>query len=158
MTKLRLFRATMLSAALLLSTLTFGQSDLIVTAVFDATLSGGTPKGVEIYVINSVPDMSIYGIGSANNGGGTDGEEFTFPVVSAAAGDFIYVSSDSSQFNVFFGFDSDYVSSALAINGDDAIELFQGGLVVDLYGDIAVDGNGEVWEYLAYRWSQCIGW
>jgi len=154
MTKLRLFRATMLSAALLLSTLTFGQSDLIVTAVFDATLSGGTPKGVEIYVINDVPDMSIYGIGSANNGGGTDGEEFTFPVVSATAGDFIYVSSDSSQFNVFFGFDSDYVSSALAINGDDAIELFQGGLVVDLYGDIAVDGNGEIWEYLdswAYR-------
>ncbi|HKK39887.1 MAG TPA: T9SS type A sorting domain-containing protein [Cryomorphaceae bacterium] len=154
MTKIRLFKTTVLSAALLLSTLTFGQSDLIVTALFDATLTGGTPKGVEIYAINDVADMSIYGIGSANNGGGTDGEEFTFPAVSATAGDFIYVSSDSAQFNAFFGFDSDYVSGALGINGDDAIELFQNGVVVDLYGDIDVDGSGQAWEYTdswAYR-------
>ncbi|MGB6038006.1 MAG: T9SS type A sorting domain-containing protein, partial [Cryomorphaceae bacterium] len=148
------FRATMLSAALLLSTLTFGQSDLILTAVFDATLTGGTPKGVEIYVINDVADLSIYGIGSANNGGGTDGEEFTFPAVSATAGDFIYVSSEAPQFLAFFGFDSDYVDGSLAINGDDAVELFQNGLVVDIFGDIDVDGSGLAWEYAdswAYR-------
>ncbi|MCZ4410731.1 T9SS type A sorting domain-containing protein [Cryomorphaceae bacterium 1068] len=154
MTKIRLFRATMLSAALLLSTLTFGQSDLIITAVFDATLTGGTPKGAEIYVLNDVADLSVYGIGSANNGGGSDGEEFTFPAVSAMEGDFIYVSSDSARFNEFFGFDSDYVSGALSINGDDAVELFQGGVAVDVFGDINVDGSGQAWEYAdswAYR-------
>lgn len=154
MTKIGLLKTKILSAALLLSTLTFGQSDLIITALFDATLTGGVPKGVEIYVINDIADLSTYGIGSANNGGGTDGEEFTFPVASATAGDFLYVSSDSANFNAFFGFDSDYVSAALGINGDDAIELFQNGVVVDLYGDINVDGSGQAWEYAdswAYR-------
>jgi hypothetical protein len=154
MTKFRLFRVALFSAAMLFSTLTFAQSDLIITALYDATLTGGTPKGVEIYVLNDVADLSIYGLGSANNGGGTDGEEFTFPAVSATEGDFIYVSSDSANFNNFFGFDSDYVDGSMAINGDDAIELFQNGVVVDLYGDINVDGNGEVWEYVdswAYR-------
>jgi len=33
------------------------------------------------------------------------------------------------------------------INGDDAIELFHNGLVVDVFGDINVDGTGEAWEY-----------
>jgi DNA/RNA endonuclease YhcR with UshA esterase domain len=42
----------------------------------------------------------------------------------------------------------------LGINGDDAIELFQNGLVADIYGDINVDGTGQAWEYTdswAYR-------
>lgn len=154
MTKFRLFRATLLSAAFLLTTLTYGQSDLIITALYDATLTGGVPKGTEIYVINDVSDLSIYGLGSANNGGGTDGEEFTFPAVSATAGDFIYVSSDSTGFINFFGFDSDYTSGALSINGDDAVELFQNGVAVDVYGEIDVDGSGQAWEYTdswAYR-------
>jgi len=154
MTNFKLFRVALFSAAMLCSTLGFTQSDLIITSLYDATLTGGTPKGVEIYVLNDVSDLSIYGLGSANNGGGTDGEEFTFPAVAATEGDFIYVSSDSANFNNFFGFDSDYVDGSMGINGDDAIELFQNGVVVDLYGDINVDGNGEVWEYLdswAYR-------
>ncbi|MEZ4948807.1 MAG: hypothetical protein R2784_05385 [Saprospiraceae bacterium] len=44
--------------------------------------------------------------------------------------------------------------SAVNINGDDAMELFLNGTVVDIYGVIDVDGTGEVWEYLdgwAYR-------
>ena len=47
------------------------QSDLIITAVFDGPLTGGTPKGVELYVVNNIADLSIYGLGAANNGGGT---------------------------------------------------------------------------------------
>ncbi|MBN2826151.1 MAG: hypothetical protein JXQ76_12550, partial [Campylobacterales bacterium] len=68
-------------------------SDLIITGVYDGPLTGGIPKGVEIYVINDIPDLSIYGLGSANNGGGTDGEEFTFPTDSATAGSYIYIAS-----------------------------------------------------------------
>ena len=59
--------------------------DLQITAVFDGPLSGGLPKGVELYVVNDIPDLSQYGLGSANNGGGSDGEEFTFPTGSATA-------------------------------------------------------------------------
>ena len=133
------------------------QSSLIITGAIDGPLSGGVPKAVEIYVIEDVADLSIYGLGSANNGGGTDGQEFTFPSGSANAGDYIYVSSSSSGvagFTNFFGFAPNYSSFALGINGDDAVELFKNGSVVDVFGDINVDGSGQAWDYLdgwAYR-------
>ena len=130
------------------------EDNLVITSVFDGPLTGGTPKGVELYVINDINDLSAYGIGSANNGGGSDGQEFTFPAVTAAAGDYIYLASDSASFNNWFGFNSDYVTGIMSINGDDAIELFYSGSVIDVFGDIDVDGNGEPWEYMdgwAYR-------
>ncbi len=123
-------------------------SDLIITGVYDGPLSGGTPKGVELYVAANITDLSIYGLGSANNGGGTDGQEFTFPAVSATLGDYIYVTNDSLGFYNFFGFSAGYVSSSMGINGDDAIELFLNSKVRDVFGDINVDGTNQPWEYL----------
>jgi hypothetical protein len=122
-------------------------NSLIITGVFDAK-NGSSPKGVEMYVKNDIDDLSLYGVGSANNGGGTDGQEFTFPAVSASAGDFIYVvgTNQSVQFNTFFGFTPGYESGAMFINGDDAIELFENGVVIDVHGDINVDGTGEPWD------------
>ncbi len=131
-----------------------GASDLVITGVVDGPLSGGVPKAIEFFVLGDVADLSIYGFGSANNGGGSDGEEFTFPAVAATAGDFIYVASEGVGFSSFFGFAPDYTSGAAAINGDDAIELFKSGAVVDVFGDIDVDGTGQPWEYTdgwAYR-------
>ncbi len=128
--------------------------DLVLTGVFDGPLPGGLPKGVELYVINDIPDLSLYGLGSANNGGGSDGQEFTFPAVAVTAGTFIYVATESAQFQNWFGFPPDYTSNAMAINGDDAVELFFNGTVIDVFGDPNVDGTGEPWEYLdgwAYR-------
>jgi predicted extracellular nuclease/endonuclease I len=129
-------------------------SDIVITGVFDGPLSGGTPKGVELFVINDIADLSVCGLGSANNGGGTDGQEFTFPTTAASAGSYIYVASDSPQFTAFFGFAPNYTDSAANINGDDAIELFCNNAVVDVFGDIAVDGTGTDWDSLdgwAYR-------
>ena len=43
---------------------------------------------------------------------------------------------------------------AVAINGDDAVELFYNGNVIDTFGDINVDGSGTDWDYKdgwAYR-------
>jgi uncharacterized protein len=128
--------------------------DLLITGVVDGPLSGGLPKAIELFAVNNIPDLSIYGMGSANNGGGSDGEEFTFPAVAATAGDYIYVASEAPSFTTFFGFAPDYTSAAAGINGDDAIELFLNGGVVDVFGDINTDGTGEPWEYLdgwAYR-------
>jgi predicted extracellular nuclease len=129
-------------------------SDLVITGVIDGPLPGGLPKADEVYVRADIADLSAYGLGSANNGGGTDGEEFTFPAVAATAGSFIYVASEATGFTTFMGFAPDYTSSALAINGDDAIELFQDGAVVDLFGDPNTDGTGEAWDHVdgwAYR-------
>ncbi|RZS99649.1 T9SS type A sorting domain-containing protein [Aquimarina brevivitae] len=147
---------------LLLTIFSFGQ-DLVITGVFDGPLTGGTPKAIEIYVINDIADLSTYGVGSANNGGGTDGIELQL-TGSASAGDFLYIASEQPQFNTFFGFDPDFISSAANNNGDDAVELFNNvvsdgmggftGDVIDTFGDINTDGTGQAWDYLdgwAYR-------
>ena len=123
------------------------QETLIITGVVDGPLSGGTPKAIEFYAATNIADLSIFGFGSANNGGGSDGQEYTFSG-SASAGDFIYIATEESGFNTFFGFNPDGTSGAAAINGDDAIELFKDGAVVDVFGDINTDGTGEPWEYL----------
>ncbi len=135
-------------------------AQLVITGVFDATLSGGVPKGVELYACSDIADLSVYALGSANNGGGTDGPEHFFPADFIAAGTTFYVShvdgSNPTAFFDWFGFDFDYQGDgySMAINGDDAIELFYvgadqtGTLVVDYFGDRDVDGNGEPWEYM----------
>ena len=137
-----------------ITSLSFGQ-DLIITGAYDGPNTGGTPKGVELYVVNDIADLSIYGIGSANNGGGTDGVEFTFPADAVTAGTFIYVASEDTQFTAFFGVAPDYnAGSAMGINGDDAVELFKNAVVVDTFGDINKDGTGEPWDHVngwAYR-------
>ncbi len=145
----------LLLTTLLVSAFSFGQ-DMVITGAFDGPLSGGTPKLVEIYVINDIADLSLYGFGSANNGGGTDGQELTF-AGSATAGQFIYVGSEGSNpgsVNAYFGITADYLDSAANVNGDDALELFFNGGVIDTFGDINTDGTGQPWEYLdgwAYR-------
>jgi plastocyanin len=135
----------------------FGLSgQIIITAVFDGPLSGGTPKGAELYVTEDIDDLSLFGIGSANNGGGTDSVEFSFPSVPASMGTYLYVATEAENFNTFFGFDPDFTDGAMSINGDDAIELFLNGTVIDVFGDINEDGTGTPWEYLdgwAYRVS-----
>ncbi len=120
---------------------------LVLSAIFDGDLSGGLPKGVEIYVTQDIADLSQCGLGSANNGGGSDGQEFSFDAVSASAGDFIYVATEESGFNTYFNFFPDYTSNAMSINGDDAVELYCGGEVIDVYGDINVNGDNEAWDY-----------
>eukprot|EP01043_Picozoa_sp_COSAG02_P033481 COSAG02_NODE_2287_length_9213_cov_5.663375_3_plen_2061_part_01 len=122
---------------------------LTISAVFDGPMTGGLPKGVELYASCDVADLSAYGIGSANNGGGTDGEEYTFPAGdTATAGDYIIVSTETEEFQAFFGFAPDYTTSHMGVNGDDAVELFMEDQVIDLYGAIDTDGTGEPWDYL----------
>ena len=138
----------------ILSAFSANASDLVISGVIDGPLTGGIPKAVELYVVNDIADLSVYGIGTANNGGGTDGVEFTLLADSASAGSDIYVASEIDGFTTFFGSAPDYDSSAMGINGDDAIELFQNDAVVDTFGAIDVDGSGETWEYTdgwAYR-------
>jgi predicted extracellular nuclease len=128
--------------------------DLVITGVIDGPLSGGVPKAVELCVLNDIADLSDYGIGSANNGGGSDGEEFTFPAVPATAGTFLYVASEPAGFSNFFGFAPQYTSGAASINGDDAIELFMSSAVADVFGEISHAGGSLAWAYgdgWAYR-------
>ena len=128
--------------------------DLIISGVYDAHPAASGAKGVEFKAVNDIPDLSIFGFGSANNGNGTDGQEFSFPTTAIDSGTCIYVAADSVLFADFFDFDATYISGASNINGDDAIELFENGIVIDIFGDINVDGGGTAWDYtdgFAYR-------
>ena len=141
-----------------LSLASAANAQLILTGVCDGPLPGGVPKFIELYACDDIPDMSVYGVGSANNGGGTDGVEFTFPADFVAAGTAIYVEYISvttpTAFVDYMGFPATYDggSQAANINGDDAIELFlltgPEPVVIDIHGDINVDGTGTPWDSL----------
>jgi len=85
-------------------------AQLIITGVADGDLSGGLPKAVEFFATEDIADLSIYGFGSANNGGGTDGEEFTFPADMITEGTFIYLATEAPNFTTYFGFAPNYTS------------------------------------------------
>ncbi len=139
-------------------------TSLILTGIFDATLSGGTPKGIELFALSDIPDLGMFAVGSANNGGGTDGVEFQLSG-SVAKNEFLYIATESTNFSAWFDFDPDFIDDfSVAINGDDAIELFYdstkvfGGdeIIIDTFGERDIDGSGTNWEYTdgwAYRES-----
>ncbi len=138
---------------LLVTSLSFGQ-DLIITGIIDGPLPGGTPKGLELYVVNNIPDLSIYGLESTTNGAAAAGEEFTFPNDPATAGTFIYVATEAPNFTQYLGVAPTYTNGVMGVNGDDTVILYQNGGIIDSVGEIGVDGTGTAWEYLdgwAYR-------
>lgn len=129
---------------------------LLITGVFDTQPAGAGVKGWELKAIKDIPDLSIFGVGSANNGGGSNGVEATLPPIPLDSGQCFFVASNADDFMAFFGFPADLVTDAAFINGDDAVELFENGIVVDVFGDINTDGTGQPWEYTdgwAYRKS-----
>ena len=118
------------------------QSDLVITGIIDAPRSGGTPKAIEIYVINSVADLSIYQVQSYVNGGTTPSAPLSL-TGSATAGQYLYVASESTQFTAYFGFAPTLTGSVLNVNGDDVVALTKNGTVVDVFGTIGVDPNAD---------------
>ena len=141
---------------------------LTLTGVMDftipssmASISGGAQgKAIEVAAIKDISDLSLYGLGVANNGGGTDGQEYTFPAISVSAGEHILVARDTAAIHAYFGscydnFDHVLVAnSSISQNGDDAIELFKNSNNIETFGDVNVDGTGEPWEYMdSWAWK-----
>ena len=80
--------------------------------------------------------------------------EYNFPADAVTAGTYIYLATESSQFTTFFGIAPTYTNGVVSINGDDSIELYENGQIIDTFGDVNTDGSGEAWDYLdgwAYR-------
>jgi hypothetical protein len=134
---------------------------VIIAGVLDLTVpeAGANGKAIELRAVADVADLSAYAVGVANNGGGTDGMETeTLPAIPLAAGQSHWLLRNPVVYAAYFGADSvfatgvegvDYsVHAGISQNGDDAIELFLSGAVVDIYGDIDVDGTGTAWEYI----------
>ena len=131
------------------------QSNLELLGVLDLDVptGGSTGKAIHVKANQNIPDLSIYGIGIANNGGGTDGQEYTFPSISLNTGEDVIVCRDTAVINSYFVGCSPFNlvilddQAVITQNGDDAIELFENGVVIETFGDINVDGTGEPWEY-----------
>ena len=128
---------------------------LILKGVIDFDLpSGGVSgKAIHLYALKPISNLSLYGIGVANNGGGSDGEEYTFPAVNLAYGAHVLLALDTLAMASYFDscysfFDTVFIAnSMISHNGDDAIELFENGAIIETFGDPNVDGTGEPWEY-----------
>jgi len=129
---------------------------LVITGVFDANitglLSGSSPRGVELMALENIPDLSIFGVESANNGASAIGQEFTFPAVAATKGEFFFIvgTGQETDFTNYFGatFTANYASNAMFINGNDAIVLYENTYIIDAYGEVGIDGTGTAWDYL----------
>ena len=70
----------------------------------DFTVPSGGSDGKAIHVVatDSIADLSVYGIGVANNGGGTGGQEYTFDPISVNAGDDILLARSVSAMTAYF--------------------------------------------------------
>lgn len=134
---------------------------LVLVGVYDGPLTGGVPKGIELMALADIPDLSVFGISSVFNGGGSSAGTVTynFPADAVAAGDRIYLTNDATGFTSFFGFAPTYTDNVVNVNGDDAIELYEGTTIIDTFGTVDCDPNASgttcpEWEYLdgwAYR-------
>jgi len=124
----------------------------VMALTWDGSGSNGG-KAIHLRANKDIEDLSIYGVGIANNGGGTDGVEFVFPQMSVEEGEDILLAREPGTLASYFGECTDefeYViesNGSVSQNGDDAIELFNNEVVVETYGNVDVDGTGEVWEY-----------
>ena len=77
-------------------------SSLTLTGIMDFSLSGSSGKALMLTANQSISDLSAYGIGCANNGGGTDGQEYTFPAVGVSSGQHIILCRDSAALSTYF--------------------------------------------------------
>ncbi|MFK7802114.1 MAG: ExeM/NucH family extracellular endonuclease [Anaerolineae bacterium] len=137
--------------------------NLIISEIVDATLPGGLPKFVELTNVGNTPiDLSTISIGNYSNGG-TDlggGSSTALSGILNACESYVvsYENSDSPGTGLFFdtyGFDPDNFDLGTFINGDDVVAIFEGvatgdgsdATMIDVYGVIGVNGDGEVWDY-----------
>jgi hypothetical protein len=144
------------------------EAALSLQGIMDFTTPGAWFRGLHVVASADIPDLSVYGLGVATNGGGTDGIEIEL-TGSAAAGDNILIARSANAttdiIDVYLNatdlFDQIIIqngNNAFANNGDDAIELFFNGEVVETYGDADVDGTGQSWEYMdSWAWKQADG-
>lgn len=121
---------------------------------FITPLGGSSGKAIYMLANGNIKNLSSYGIGIANNGNGTNGQEYRFPNMSVSSGSQIVVIRDSAALAAYMSscwsnFTHVFVDSFGVINqnGNDAVELFRVGDVIETFGDINLNGTGQPWEY-----------
>jgi len=127
---------------------------LALQGVLDISLPSNDGKAIHFIALEDIADLSIFGAGVANNGGGTDGQEYTFEAIAVSAGDDILLARSPEAMEAYFAdcygsFEHVLLANtSISQNGDDAIELFEMGVSLEVFGDLNTDGTGESWEYM----------
>jgi len=146
------------------------ESFLSLQGILDIDVSGGVGKGVHLVATADIADLSVYGLGSANNQQGTDGQEFALSG-SVTAGQHILVTNsaaDATGADVFLdgylgaseGFDLiiNGAGGALQGNGNDAYELFLNETVVETYGVTGNVGDSSQSSDYSMDWAYKDSW
>ena len=93
------------------------QSSLILTGISRPDnnfptdgVSSNTARSLELYVVEDISDLSMYGFATSNSiySGDQSNGAFQFPEGSYSSGDFIYVTRSQSAFEELHGFSADY--------------------------------------------------
>ena len=135
---------------------------LILQGVIDfntPNFQGNSGRALHFNALDDISDLSVYGFGVSNGSQGSDGLEYSFDPISVLAGQDIlilknlsvmeeYLGDCYSEFEHILEFPSTLIVNVNNFNGDDAIELFMSGNLIETFGDVNVDGTGENWEYL----------
>ena len=135
---------------------------LHLKGIMSILTNGSNGKALHFYAEQDISDLSIYGIGVANNGGGTDGLEEYLPSISVSAGDDILLARSPEFMASYLGdcysnFEHILIAgNAISQNGDDAIELYEQGQLIETFGDVDVDGTNQDWEY-TNSWAYNLG-
>ncbi len=139
---------------LVLFTFLFSQDGLIISEIVDGTNTGGNPKYVEIYNAHATNSYSLSGLQIRRYANGsTDPANVDLDATATLApgetwvvanGDF-----DPAWGGAFTTATPDQTNGNISGNGDDVYELYNTntGKVIDVYGEVGVDGSGTPWEY-----------
>lgn len=136
------------------------QSGLRITGVVNGPLTG-LPLAIELYSSTAIADLSIYKVASQD----VPGESYTFLADAISADSFIYLSSETTQFDAFFDFPPTY--SVFPINLTSSavgnIELLLNDVVIDIFAEewgtytdswyYRNDGFGPNQDYVASEWA-----
>ena len=66
-----------------------------MTGIFRGDIGGIEPSVIELYALDDIPDLSVYGIEIARDGSEADGVEYNLSSVSLDSGQFFTISSNN---------------------------------------------------------------
>ena len=124
----------------------------MMTGIFRGDIGGIEPSVIELYALEDIPDLSIYGIEIAEDGSQASGVEYNLNSISLDSGQFYTVSSNTVYHKSWFGKEPVQQSLYSTFDGDDAVLLYKNNEVVDVFGTPGKDGSGELWDY-TLGWS-----
>ena len=133
---------------------------LSLQGVIDFTIpnsSGNSGRGLHFKALEDISDLSVYGFGIANGSLGSDGQEYSFESIAVFAGEDILILKNPQAMEDYLGDCYSVFEHILEFpdtpnvnnfTGDDAVEVFMSGELIETFGDVNIDGSGQDWEYL----------